>query len=120
MALYTSHMPGQDPTMAPSTSGSRAVSATTAGWRIRRAPFGAGAGHHDSVSRCGEGQAHLIGDQGRVIIDEQQVRHDASPRCRGARPEVPCRPVWHSIRCWVVGSTRSRGMWYASVVTEEA
>ena len=38
-------------------------------------PFGAGAGHLDAVSGSGEGLAHLLGDQDRVIVDEQQVGH---------------------------------------------
>ena len=36
MALYTSRIAGQEPTMAPSASGSGADSAMTAGSRIRR------------------------------------------------------------------------------------
>ena len=37
--------------------------------------FGAGGGHLDPVSRRGERLAHLLRDQGRVIVDEQQVGH---------------------------------------------
>ena len=43
MALYTSRIAGQVPMMAPSTSGSGSVSATTAGSCIRRATSSAAA-----------------------------------------------------------------------------
>ncbi len=39
-------------------------------------PLGAGAGHFDPVTGGGERLAHLLRDQGRVVIDEQQVGHD--------------------------------------------
>jgi hypothetical protein len=39
-------------------------------------PFRSAAGHYDGVHRGGEGHAHLLGDQARVVIDEQQVGHD--------------------------------------------
>ena len=38
-------------------------------------PFGAGAGHLDPVAGGGERLAHLLRDQGRVVVDEQQVGH---------------------------------------------
>ena len=38
-------------------------------------PFRAGAGHLDPVRGGRERQAHLLRDQGRVIIDEQDVGH---------------------------------------------
>ncbi len=37
----------------------------------------AGAGDHDSVRRGGEGLAHLLRSQGKVVVDEQQLGHDA-------------------------------------------
>ena len=47
-------------------------------------PFGAGAGHLDPVTGSGERLAHLLRDQDRVIIDEQQVGHG---RLRPVRQE---------------------------------
>jgi hypothetical protein len=35
-----------------------------------RQSFGAGGGHLDAVCGGGECQPHLLGDQGRVIVDE--------------------------------------------------
>jgi hypothetical protein len=38
-------------------------------------PFGTGGSHLDPVSRRGERLAHLSRGQGRVVVDEQQMRH---------------------------------------------
>src|SRR5262249_9416827 len=43
-------------------------------------PVGAGGGHLDAVAGGGEGLAHLLGDQGRVVVDEQHVGHGWRPR----------------------------------------
>src|SRR5262249_59443054 len=51
-------------------------------------PVGAGGGHLDPVSRRGERLAHLPGDQGRVIVDEQQLGHGRSPSPRHDPPSV--------------------------------
>ena len=42
-------------------------------------PIRAGAGDLDPVRRGGERLPHLLRDQGRVIIDEQEVGHDRTP-----------------------------------------
>ena len=42
--------------------------------------FRAGERHLDAVGRGGERLAHLLGDQGLVIIDEQQVGHEDRSR----------------------------------------
>ena len=64
-------------------------------------PFGAGASHFDPVSGPGEHLAHQLRDQCRVIIDEQQVGHDAlALGVPGRGPKSLAGPLWHSIRCW--------------------
>src|SRR5262249_30493622 len=39
-------------------------------------PFRPGPGHDDAVARPVEGLAYLLRDKVRVIVDEQQLRHD--------------------------------------------
>ena len=74
-------------------------------------PFGAGAGHVDPVSGPGEHLAHELWNQCRVIIDEQQVGHDAFALVSLRRARVPL-PARSGIRfaIGVVGRTRSRGI----------
>src|SRR5262249_58878375 len=50
--------------------------------------LGTGGSNLDPVGRRGERLAHLPGDQGRVIIDEQQLGHGRSPSPRHYPPSV--------------------------------
>jgi hypothetical protein len=84
-------------------------------------PFGGGASHFDPVPGAGEHLAHPLRDQCRVIIDEHQVGHDVlALGVPGHGPKCLAGPFGIPFAVGVVGSTRSRGMGFASGVTGEA
>jgi hypothetical protein len=67
--------------------------------------LGGGAGHRDGVR--GEGLAHLLGSQGQVVVNEQQVGHDALPLGGpGHGPKSTACPLGILFAVLVVGSTR--------------
>ena len=71
--------------------------------------LGPGVGDLDPVCRGGERLAHLLRDQGRVVVDEQQVGHDRAPiPVHRAGSSAGACPAFYPF-VWTVGPTRVDG-----------
>src|SRR5262249_31858540 len=64
--------------------------------------FSTAGGDLDPVRRRGERLAHLPREQGRVIVNEQEVGHDALPPASGGSARVVLSLARYSI-CWFAG-----------------
>ena len=72
--------------------------------------FGTARSDLDPVGRRGERLAHLPREQGRVVVDEQEVGHAALPGILGYGPDYTvARSAFYSLLRWLAKMTRYGG-----------